>query len=269
MDRHLEWSSFLRINNTDAGGVFLKAQGQDSLLYPFQVGGLVYNLSLQRDDNFGFGSTSGTSVWFMSPHNDLIPNWIDTNSVVGNNLKDNGVPEPRPYSRYASPSNTTSANPNYMLYGKISRMLFNNEHQHFLRLIARLENSNFHDTMPVFTVKIVIKSATDGTESAFDAKMNKGIDYYLYLNESIAAVDTISKTFRKRDFDGTNYSSLLVNDLRLNFRGYDPVGKVIELGVLYEDYIPVFIDKLYMYDSLFNIYYTNSGIYKLPESIQS
>ncbi|MCA0389157.1 MAG: hypothetical protein LCH52_11755, partial [Bacteroidetes bacterium] len=261
LDMHLEWSSFAPELLGIETGKYLKAQGQDRDNYPFQVGGQSY-FSLTEDYNFGFGTKFQSSVWFMNSHPGLKPSWVGT-MVTG--VDTTITVSPFSYDvRKAVPSSKEDIVKYYMLYGKVNRIHFTNtSEQHYISLRTMIEPTTLHDTTVILRVqlKIVPASASQESGSVFNPQLNSNSITNSNNMESIPA-RLIEMVVRKGDLSSTNMEWVTLTDTAFHFREYasDIVGKVVEVGIRYEDKVTTYIDAIAIHDELYNEFFNDPGL---------
>ncbi|MCA0390117.1 MAG: hypothetical protein LCH52_16635, partial [Bacteroidetes bacterium] len=261
LDMHLEWSSFTPELLGVETGKYLKAQGQDRDNYPFQVGAPSI-FSLAKIDNFGFGTEYQSSAWFMNSHPDLIPSWVGTN-ITGTDTTITVSQVPY-HVRKAIRYNKEDILKSYMIYGKVNRIHFTNTNeQHYISLRAMIDSDTTNDTTVVLRVQLKIVPASGAQESGsvFNPQLNTHGVTGSNNMESIPA-RSIEMIIRKSDLSSTNMEWVTLTDTAFHFREYasDIVGKVVEVGIRYEDKVTTYIDAIAIHDELYNEFFNDPGL---------
>ena len=258
LDMHLGWSKDTPEILGVETGTYLNAQGQDKNSYPFQVG-KSSSFSLAEGSNFGFGNNQGSSVWFMNTHTNLVPSWVvnkitgvDTTIEVSSGTYD---------VRKAVPSSKEDIVKFYMLYGKIGRILFTNANeQHYISLRGMIGPSTLPDTTVILRVQLKIVPASGAQESGgvFNPQLNSHGPSKSNNMESVPA-RSFEMVVRKGDLSSTNMGWVTLTDTAFHFRDYsnDIAGKVIEVGIRYENKVTTYIDAVSINDQLYQEFFND------------
>ncbi|GAB1442733.1 hypothetical protein MASR2M39_15690 [Ignavibacteriales bacterium] len=258
LDMHLGWSKDTPEILGVETGTYLNAQGQDKNSYPFQVG-KSSSFSLAEGSNFGFGENNQSSVWFMNTHTDLVPSWvvnkitgIDTTIEVSSGTYD---------VRKAVPSSKEDIVKFYMLYGKVGRILFTNANeQHYISLRGMIGPSTLPDTTVILRVQLKIVPASGAQESGgvFNPQLNSHGPSKSNNMESVP-VRSFEMVVRKGDLSSTNMGWVTLTDTAFHFRDYskDIAGKVIEVGIRYENKVTTYIDAISINDQLYQEFFND------------
>lgn len=238
LDMHLEWSSFAPEVLGVETGKYLRAQGLDRNYYPFQIGGKSLH-DLTFASNFGFGTELNSSVWFMNSNPELIPSWVGEN-VIGTDttifLNSGSF-----LVRKADPANRSGSTKKYMVYGKVNRVHFTNTgEQHYFSLKAMIGQNNLHDTTTVLKIQMMGVSSSGSNPSE----------------------RLIELPVRKKDLSSTDMEWVTFTDTSFHFKEFGSVSvdKVIEVGILYEDIVSVYIDAVSIHDKLYQEFFNDSAL---------